>query len=275
MADIDPADLKVRSKLADLYMRDGNSAKAVEEHVAIADELHQEGPPGRGPAGPREGPQDRRQERRAARRAGPDPPRPEELREGGPVLEEAIRQAPERRPGPAHAWARPTSGPRRSRRPRRSSSASSSSTRATRRAASRWARVYLLQGPASTRPSTSSCPWSTGCWSARRARRRRRSCSRSSSRTPATSRAWSSWSRSTGCCEGQRGRRRPTRSSPRPTSTRARSSRPPACSRSWSTWSPRTSSTGPSSSSCASKSGGARRGAAARPADRPERRPGS
>ena len=43
MADIDPADLKVRSKLADLYMRDGSTAKAVEEHVAIADELTKKG----------------------------------------------------------------------------------------------------------------------------------------------------------------------------------------------------------------------------------------
>jgi pilus assembly protein FimV len=43
MADIDPADLKVRSKLADLYTRDGNSQKAVEEHIAIADELHRKG----------------------------------------------------------------------------------------------------------------------------------------------------------------------------------------------------------------------------------------
>jgi tetratricopeptide (TPR) repeat protein len=43
MADIDPADLKVRSKLADLYTRDGNTGKAVEEHVAIADELTKKG----------------------------------------------------------------------------------------------------------------------------------------------------------------------------------------------------------------------------------------
>jgi tetratricopeptide (TPR) repeat protein len=43
MADIDPADLKVRSKLADLYMRDGSTAKAIEEHVAIADELTKKG----------------------------------------------------------------------------------------------------------------------------------------------------------------------------------------------------------------------------------------
>jgi len=40
MADIDPADLKVRSKLADLYTRDGNTAKAVDEHIAIAEELN-------------------------------------------------------------------------------------------------------------------------------------------------------------------------------------------------------------------------------------------
>ena len=39
LAEIDPTDLKIRSRLADLYMRDGNLAKAVEEHVAIAEEL--------------------------------------------------------------------------------------------------------------------------------------------------------------------------------------------------------------------------------------------
>ncbi|HKC10457.1 MAG TPA: tetratricopeptide repeat protein, partial [Vicinamibacteria bacterium] len=43
MAEIDPADLKVRSKLADLYTRDGNAPKAVEEHIAIADELNKKG----------------------------------------------------------------------------------------------------------------------------------------------------------------------------------------------------------------------------------------
>lgn len=43
MVDIDPADLKIRSKLPDLYLREGNLAKAVEEHVAIADELNKKG----------------------------------------------------------------------------------------------------------------------------------------------------------------------------------------------------------------------------------------
>src|SRR6185295_18868101 len=43
MADIDPGDLKIRSKLADLYTRDGNTARAVDEHVAIADELNKKG----------------------------------------------------------------------------------------------------------------------------------------------------------------------------------------------------------------------------------------
>jgi pilus assembly protein FimV len=43
MADIDPADLKIRSKLADLYTREGNSSKAVDEHVAIAEELNKKG----------------------------------------------------------------------------------------------------------------------------------------------------------------------------------------------------------------------------------------
>jgi len=43
LAEIDPADLKIRSKLADLYTREGNSPKAVEEHVAIAEELNKKG----------------------------------------------------------------------------------------------------------------------------------------------------------------------------------------------------------------------------------------
>ncbi len=43
MAEIDPGDLKVRSKLADLYTRDGNAGKAVDEHIAIADELTKKG----------------------------------------------------------------------------------------------------------------------------------------------------------------------------------------------------------------------------------------
>ncbi len=43
MADIDPADLKVRSKLADLYTREGNTTRAIEEHVAIAEELSRKG----------------------------------------------------------------------------------------------------------------------------------------------------------------------------------------------------------------------------------------
>jgi pilus assembly protein FimV len=43
MAEIDPGDLKIRSLLADLYMRDGNVAKAIEEYVAIAEELNKKG----------------------------------------------------------------------------------------------------------------------------------------------------------------------------------------------------------------------------------------
>jgi tetratricopeptide (TPR) repeat protein len=43
MAEIDPADLKIRSKLADLYTREGNSGKAIEEMIAIADELNRKG----------------------------------------------------------------------------------------------------------------------------------------------------------------------------------------------------------------------------------------
>jgi pilus assembly protein FimV len=43
MAEIDPSDLKIRSKLADLYTREGNAGKAVDEHIAIADELNKKG----------------------------------------------------------------------------------------------------------------------------------------------------------------------------------------------------------------------------------------
>ncbi len=43
MADIDPGDLKIRSRLADLYQRDGHAEKAVGEHVAIAEELSKKG----------------------------------------------------------------------------------------------------------------------------------------------------------------------------------------------------------------------------------------
>jgi tetratricopeptide (TPR) repeat protein len=43
MAEIDPGDLKVRSRLADLYTREGSAGKAVDEHIAIAEELHKKG----------------------------------------------------------------------------------------------------------------------------------------------------------------------------------------------------------------------------------------
>lgn len=43
MAEIDPGDLKIRSKLADLYTREGSAGKAVEEHIAIAEELNKKG----------------------------------------------------------------------------------------------------------------------------------------------------------------------------------------------------------------------------------------
>ena len=43
MADIDPGDLKIRSRLADLYTRDGDQGRAVGEHIAIAEELNKKG----------------------------------------------------------------------------------------------------------------------------------------------------------------------------------------------------------------------------------------
>jgi pilus assembly protein FimV len=43
MADIDPSDLKIQSKLADLYLREGSTAKAIDVHVGIAEELTKKG----------------------------------------------------------------------------------------------------------------------------------------------------------------------------------------------------------------------------------------
>ena len=43
MAEIDPDDLKIQSMLADLYVRDGNAAKAIEVHIAIAESLNKKG----------------------------------------------------------------------------------------------------------------------------------------------------------------------------------------------------------------------------------------
>jgi len=43
MAEIDPSDMKVRIRLAELYARDGNLEKAADQYVAIADELVKKG----------------------------------------------------------------------------------------------------------------------------------------------------------------------------------------------------------------------------------------
>ena len=45
MVEIDPADLKTRSRLADIYTKEGATAKAVAEYIAISDELNQKGHP--------------------------------------------------------------------------------------------------------------------------------------------------------------------------------------------------------------------------------------
>ena len=43
MAEIDPSDMKVRIRLAELYARDGNLEKAADQYVAIAEELVRKG----------------------------------------------------------------------------------------------------------------------------------------------------------------------------------------------------------------------------------------
>ena len=45
MVEIDPADLKTRSRLADIYTKEGSTAKAVGEYIAISEELNLKGHP--------------------------------------------------------------------------------------------------------------------------------------------------------------------------------------------------------------------------------------
>ena len=45
MVEMDPADLKTRSRLADLYTKEGSTAKAVAEYIAISEELSLKGHP--------------------------------------------------------------------------------------------------------------------------------------------------------------------------------------------------------------------------------------
>ena len=82
MADIDPADLKVRSKLADLYTRDGNAGKAVDEHIAIAEELNKKGHLAEALQVLEKGLKIDPKSARLRVGAGARPPRPEELRQG-------------------------------------------------------------------------------------------------------------------------------------------------------------------------------------------------
>ena len=234
MADIDPGDLKIRSKLADLYTREGNSGKAVEEHVAIAEELNKKGHLAEALQVLEKGLKIDAKSGAPAPGAGPHPPRPEELRQGRrsswrrrcsgtpndpDILAPAGRGLPRRASG--------------SRRRRPSSSASSSSTRTTRTRASRWRACTSQQGQFD-RPTTSWSRWSRSCVERRDGRPRgRRSCSRSCRRTRRHVKSWPSWSRSTSSSRRSERSSPPTRSSPRPTSSRASWRRRPPCSRSW------------------------------------------
>ena len=79
MAEIDPADLKVRSQARRPLRAGRQLGTRRSRSTSPSRRAGQEGPPRGGPAGPGEGPEDRPQERQAPRRAGPGPPPPEEL----------------------------------------------------------------------------------------------------------------------------------------------------------------------------------------------------
>ena len=146
MADIDPADLKIRSKLADLYTREGNSGKAVEEHVAIAEELNKKGHLAEALQVLEKGLKIDAKSGRLRLELGRIHLVQKNYDKAVHYLEEAVQGTPNdpRHHGPpGRGLPRRASG---SRRRRPSSSACSRSTPATRTRACRWRRVSLQQG---------------------------------------------------------------------------------------------------------------------------------
>ena len=252
MAEIDPSDLKVRSKLADLYTREGNPEKAVDEHVAIAEELDKKG----------------------------------HLAEALQLLEKALRS------GPASPRLLATAGPRSTSSRRTTRGRSSTSRRrgaaapADREVSLRLAEAYLgakrpddaaarprgparagPAGPGGPRSSSGRCTWPRAAStrpstsSARGRQARRAPAGRPRGRPPPadrpaqparTSGAWPSSSSSTGSPGTTCWWPRPTRRWSRPTSPRAGSTRPRPSSRCWFSSSRTTSSTARSCAGSAS-----------------------
>ena len=111
MAEIDPGDLKVRSKLADLYTREGNQGKAVEEHVAIAEELNKKGHLAEALQVLEKGLKLEAESPHLLASWPRSPPRPEELRRARSSCSRR-RAARTRRTATSRCgWARPTSAP--------------------------------------------------------------------------------------------------------------------------------------------------------------------
>ena len=113
MADIDPSDLKIRSKLADLYTREGNSGKAVEEHVAIAEELTKKGHLAEALQVLEKGLKIDSKSGRLRLELGRIHLVQKNYDKAVHFLEEAVQASPNDPRHHGHAWARPTSAPRR------------------------------------------------------------------------------------------------------------------------------------------------------------------
>ena len=187
MADIDPGDLKIRSKLADLYTRDGNTGKAVDEHVAIAEELNKKGHLAEALQVLEKGLKIDPKSDRLRPELAPRPPRPEELRQGRPLPGGGGHAGAQRHRSCWRGWARPTWARKKIEEAEAIFKRLLELDPDDEESRVQMGRVYLHAGTASTGPSTSSCPWSSKLLARREeATRRPRCCSRSSRRTRPT-----------------------------------------------------------------------------------------
>ena len=185
LAEIDPADLKIRSKLADLYTREGNAGKAVDEHVAIAEELNKKGHLAEALQVLEKGLKIDANSVRLKTELGRVHLVQKNYDKAVHYLEEASRQSPRdaqvlSRLGEAYLGAKKTRGGRGHLQAR-----AGAGPPGPGRGRADGARARRRRGT-STRPTSSSRPWWTGWWSAARASAPPRCSSRSSRRTRRT-----------------------------------------------------------------------------------------
>ncbi len=195
LAEVDPSDMKVRIKLAELYARDGHQEKAAGEYIAIADELLKKGHLA-----------EALQLIDKSLRSGPRSPRllsaaahvhivQKDYAKAIELLEEARRATPADREISLRL-AEAFLGYRRPDDARRVLEALLQRDPSDQDARQQLGRCTSPRD-ATTRRSTRCCRWSTSWWSGARWTVPPLCCSRSSSVTRSTSRAWPSWSSST------------------------------------------------------------------------------